>query len=89
MPRRPSIPARATTPPAAPPIAARPKPTDPVEGPIPFPGLTRTGGRATPRDPAGEVLAAFAKVSRRINDLARELKCLGYFDDDEDRPRAA
>jgi len=36
-----------------------------------------------------DVLAAFATVSRRINDLARELKCLGYFDDEDDRPRAA
>lgn len=37
-----------------------------------------------------EVLAAFSNVSRRINDLARELKCLGYFEDeDNDRPRAA
>lgn len=37
-----------------------------------------------------DVLAAFANVSRRINDLAKELKCLGYFDDDDDdRPRAA
>lgn len=36
-----------------------------------------------------EVLAAFATMSRRINDLARELKCLGYFDEDDDRPRAA
>jgi hypothetical protein len=39
-------------------------------------------------DLAGDALAALAQVSRRINDLARELKCLGYFDDD-DRPRAA
>jgi hypothetical protein len=35
------------------------------------------------------VLAAFETMSRRIEDLARELKCLGYFDDDGDRPRAA
>jgi hypothetical protein len=39
--------------------------------------------------PAQHVLAAFANVSRRIHDLARELKCLGYFDDGDDRPRAA
>jgi hypothetical protein len=36
-----------------------------------------------------EMMEAFANVSRRINDLARELKCLGYFDDNADRPRAA
>ncbi len=42
-----------------------------------------------PLDHAGDALAALAQVSRRINDLARELKCLGYFDDDDDRPRAA
>lgn len=70
-------------------------------GPLPFPrdrviarrSLTRAEGNASdsdsPRDPAGEVLAAFASVSRRIEDLARELKCLGYFDDGHDRPRAA
>ncbi len=32
---------------------------------------------------------AFADVSRRINDLARQLNCLGYFDDNDGRPRAA
>lgn len=37
-----------------------------------------------------DVLAALNSVSRRIEDLARELNCLGYFDDgDHDRPRAA
>jgi hypothetical protein len=39
--------------------------------------------------PAPEVLAALADVSRRIHDLARELKCFGHFDDDPDLPRAA
>ncbi|MCP3905600.1 MAG: hypothetical protein GY715_18390 [Planctomycetes bacterium] len=34
------------------------------------------------------VQAAIDDMSRRIQDLARELNCLGYFDDD-DRPRAA
>ena len=28
-------------------------------------------------------------MSRRIKDLAREFNCLGFFDDDDDRPRAA
>jgi len=36
-----------------------------------------------------DLLNAFSTMSRRINDLARELKCLGYFDDEDDRPRAA
>ena len=70
-------------------------------GPLPFPrnrvvprrssplGVSRPIDPEAPRDPAGEVLAAFADVSRRIEDLARELKCFGYFDDGHDRPRAA
>jgi len=40
-------------------------------------------------DSTDDVLEAFTTVSRRIKDLARELKCLGYFDDDHDQPRAA
>lgn len=36
-----------------------------------------------------DVLEALENVSRRIDDLARELNCLGWFDDDDDRPRAA
>ncbi len=28
-------------------------------------------------------------MSRRIKDLAREFNCLGFFEDDDDRPRAA
>lgn len=72
-----------------------------ADDPIPFPA-ERAGApspprnsrrRATdsgkPRDPTNDALAALANVSRRINDLARELKCLGFFDDGEDRPRAA
>lgn len=77
-----------------------PRPGRTADEPIPFPG-GRSDGRsspptrrdatdsAKPRDPTGDALAALANVSRRINDLARELKCLGYFDDGEDRPRAA
>lgn len=74
----------------------------PHSGPWPFPRGRVIARRATasdrveqppgfdsPRDPAREVLAAFANVSRRIEDLARELKCFGYFDDGDDRPRAA
>jgi len=36
-----------------------------------------------------DLLAAFEAVSRRMKDLARDLGCLGFFDDDDDRPRAA
>jgi hypothetical protein len=70
---------------------------------IPFPIQSGDSSRETPTTAESEtnpfdddgpqttddVLAAFATMSRRINDLARELKCLGYFDDDGDRPRAA
>lgn len=38
---------------------------------------------------ADDVLATFDTMSRRITDLARELNCLGYFENDDDRPRAA
>lgn len=39
---------------------------------------------------AGKVMEAIGDMSRRIEDLARNLNCLGYFyDDDDDRPRAA
>jgi hypothetical protein len=40
-------------------------------------------------DSAGHVLAAIENMSRRLEDLARELNCLGYFEDDDDLPRAA
>ena len=34
-------------------------------------------------------LEAINNVSRRIKDLARQLNCLGFFDDEDNRPRAA
>ena len=37
---------------------------------------------------ASDVFDALEDMSRRIDDLARELNCLGFFDDD-DGPRAA
>jgi hypothetical protein len=41
-------------------------------------------------DRSNDVLATLGDVSRRITDLARELDCLGYFNDhDGNRPRAA
>ncbi len=71
-------------------------------GPIPFPHQRTTTAwdiseqqqrrpdRATGGEgPAVDVFAAFEAVSRRMEDLARELGCLGYFYDDDDRPRAA
>ena len=36
-----------------------------------------------------EVLKALDDVSRRMETLARSLGCLGYFDDDDEGPRAA
>jgi hypothetical protein len=38
---------------------------------------------------AAEVYQSLENMSRRIDDLARELKCLGFFDDEDDSPRAA
>jgi hypothetical protein len=48
-------------------------------------------GRVTPRPSASphSALDAVEQVSRRIDDLARQLNCLGHFDVEDDRPRAA
>lgn len=58
------------------------------DDPIPFPGSERVELR---RSTSGErTLAALDNVSRRLEDLARTLNCLGFFDEpDPDRPRAA
>jgi hypothetical protein len=40
-------------------------------------------------DSAASAMATLESMSRHIMDLARELNCLGFFDDDPDRPRAA
>lgn len=57
--------------------------------PIPFPSIDRSLAEFMPAS-AGHALEAIETMSRRIDDLARELDCLGYFDDgDDDRPRAA
>ncbi len=70
-------------------------------GPIPFPHQRTTPAweiseqqRRPDRATGGEgptvgVFTALNAVSRRMEDLARELGCLGYFYDDDDRPRAA
>ncbi len=45
-------------------------------------------GTPEPDNLPGRVFTAAGTISRRMKDLARELDCLGYFDDD-DSPRAA
>ncbi len=62
-------------------------------------GRQRKGGKSSgsqerdrpPVEPMfDDAIAAVESMSRKIKDLARELNCLGYFDDeDDDRPRAA
>jgi len=71
--------------------------TDPA--PLPFPatdnGATVDGSSSDWMHAAGlpqsarQVLNSIDRMSRRIEDLARELNCLGHFDNDDDRPRAA
>jgi hypothetical protein len=48
----------------------------------------RSRGRSRVPIPTVSTSQALEQVSRRMEDLARALGCLGYFDDD-DRPRAA
>ena len=38
---------------------------------------------------ADRLRVAVGTSSRDIRELARQLNCLGFFDDDDDRPRAA
>jgi hypothetical protein len=68
--------------------------------PLRYPRILTRSAASSSRRPAAEtpgsagsateVLDALQCVSRKITDLARELKCLGYFDDANDsRPRAA
>jgi hypothetical protein len=62
-------------------------------GPLRFPvELAAIKGSRSGRGsaPAGdEALAIIEGMSRRMEDLARSLDCLGYFDDPDDKPRAA
>lgn len=54
-----------------------------------FPDSSHSGAGLTPES-ADELLELVDSVSRRIDDLARELNLLGHFpDDDDDPPRAA
>ncbi|MDY7110161.1 MAG: hypothetical protein SYC29_16140 [Planctomycetota bacterium] len=73
---------------------------NPASEPIPFPGdptirdETKSGRERKfdltfLPDSAEQVLEAIEHMSRRIDDLARELNCLGHFDDDDDGPKAA
>lgn len=54
---------------------------------IPFP-RTEPAPEPEPEEAVSDVLDALESVSRRMEDLAKALGCLGYFDDD-DGPRAA
>ena len=58
---------------------------------VPFPRSAQPRERddQDDRERNPDVLYAFEKASRRMEDLARTLGCLGFFDDDDDRPRAA
>ena len=75
---------------------------DDVPAPIPFPQGPRRGqspssaaaaptrGKSFLPESVDDVLAAFDDMSRSITNLARELNCLGYFEDPNgDLPRAA
>jgi len=62
----------------------------PARETIPFPQSKGRRDDERPLDSVEDVQAAVETISRKIKDLARELNCLGYFDDDDDdRPRAA
>ena len=68
--------------------AERPKE---IEGPWRFSEADSPRSHPAPpelQEAAAAALRAVACFSRRMEDLARELNCLGYFDD-EDAPRAA
>lgn len=55
---------------------------------IPFP---KQRGTSTPdASDIERALSAMDRASRKLDDLAKQLNCLGYFDEsDPDRPRAA
>jgi len=66
-----------------------PFPNDPVQVADKYKSRPRTFDLACLPDSAGRALDAIDSISRRIDDLARELNCLGYFDDGDDQPPAA
>ena len=53
------------------------------------PDRRKKAGERADISSTSEVLDAMENVSRRMKDLARALDCFGFFDDDDDRPRAA
>ena len=65
--------------------------------PIPFDESTHAPQSGGDQDEADSLLPnsvdqifqTLDSMSRSIRDLARELNCLGFFDDDDDRPKAA
>ena len=63
-------------------------PRDPAQQPATGPKTFDLTGLP---ESASQVFEAIEVMSRRIDDLARELNCLGHFDDDDDDrgPRAA
>lgn len=63
---------------------------EPNDTPLRFPTELTRSSHVSNDDTlnAEQALAALENVSRRIDDLARQLNCLGWFDDD-DGPRAA
>ena len=65
-----------------------PFPTDPVEIADKYKSRRRNFDLTCLPDSAGRTLDAIDSISRRIDDLARELNCLGYFDDDGQPPAA-
>ncbi len=64
------------------------RPVHPTGDMIPFPRSAQPEDDQNGREQRPDVLYAFQKASRRMEDLARTLGCLGFFDDD-DGPRAA
>ncbi|MHC5003695.1 MAG: hypothetical protein ACYTJ0_11280 [Planctomycetota bacterium] len=63
-----------------------------VHEPIPFAGhatAERPSTEGSSSQTAERAIAAVETMSRKLEDLARELNCFGYFDGDDDRPRAA
>ena len=65
---------------------------EPEVHPVLEPGVRHTtapGPASGHRGTAAEVFASFDTVSRKMEDLARDLDCFGFFDDGDDEPRAA
>lgn len=54
------------------------------------PASSNESGTETSQPDVGQdALDTIDQISRRIDRLASDLGCLGYFDDDDDKPRAA